>query len=273
MIQINGIGFCSGSGSRMAELTDAVGIARRAGIQIQDALRKQLRRRGAFIAAGVLAAMEALQDSGIAPEELAQAGIIVTSQLGDQNTTSEFIDDLLDYGTDQGSPIKFAHSSHNAAASYIATQFNIYGPAITSVNFTACFDNGMTLAQGWLEQGVCEHVLLLQIESDSPLSRVLRHYRTGHLEQTSAEPEKTVQADSKAPCEAACLLFGKHGLKPDRQIRFSWSSPVIGENVTAETAIADTLLAEPVRLLTAILRPQNRQAVILGGKCGLVEKH
>ena len=164
MIFINGFGFCSSDGSMMKELTDAVGVSLPNNSLIKSDFKKQLRSSGAFVTAGVRASEEALYGSGITEESLATTGIIVTSRIGDQNTTSEFIDELIGYGANQGSPLKFAHSVHNAAASYIAKQFNIYGPAVTAVNFDASFSNGLTLAQCWIEQRTCDSVLLLQIE-------------------------------------------------------------------------------------------------------------
>ena len=262
MILINGLGFCSSSGSMMKELTDAAGVNLPVNNLAEDGLKKQLRGCGAFITAGVRAAMEALHDSGITGESLAATGIIVTSRLGDQNTTSEFIDDLIDYGIDQGSPLKFAHSSHNAAASYIARVFNIYGPAVTSINFEASFANGLILAQCWLEQKTCHNVLLLQIESCSPLSEVLANYEKGCMTLPVAT---TAFADSKAPCMAACLLLGNQALNTNRmQISLSRSA----ENCdTPEEAIPfETPLTDPVRLMIAVLKPQNRrQPVSISG--------
>ncbi len=262
MILINGLGFCSSSGSLMKELTDAAGVNLPVNDLAQPELKKQLRGCGAFVTAGVRAAVEALHDSGITGESLAMTGIIVTSRLGDQNTTSEFIDDLIDYGIDQGSPLKFAHSSHNAAASYIAKLFNIYGPAITSVNFEASFSNGLTLAQCWLEQGTCDNVLLLQIESCSPLSEVLANYEKGC---TTLPSETTVFADSKAQCRAACFLLGNHASGTNHTAEILICRSEENCKTQADAAAMETPLPDPVRLMTAVLKPQNGQPVTISG--------
>jgi len=235
----------------------------------EDGLKKQLRGCGAFAAAGVRAAMQALDGSGVTGESLAATGIIVASRLGDQNTTSEFIDDLIDYGVDQGSPLKFAHSSHNAAASYIAKAFNIYGPAITSVNFEASFANGLILAQCWLKQGACDNVLLLQIESRSPLSEVLASYAKGCMPPT---PETTALADSKAQCVAACLLLGNHALSTNASMEILLSRSEEIRDAPEEAAPLETPLTDPVRLMSAIFKTQQRQLVTIAGATCLIER-
>ena len=266
MIQINGLGYCSNSGSMIRELAESAGVDLPVNDPPEDGLKKQLRGCGAFITTGVRAAMEALHGSGLAGAGLAETGIIVTSRLGDQNTTSEFIDDLIDYGVDQGSPIKFAHSSHNAAASYIAKLFNICGPAVTAVNFDASFANGLTLAQCWLEQGTCDNVLLLQIESCSPLSEVLANYEKGG---TTLPADTSAFADSKAPCMAACLLLGNQALN----MQISLSRSAQNRDVPAEPAALATPLPDPVRLISAVLKPHNGQLVNINGIAYLIERH
>lgn len=271
MILINGLGFCSSSGSMMQELAAAAGINLPVNNQPDDGLKKQLRGCGAFITAGVRAAMEALHDSGLAGESLAKTGIIVTSMVGDQNTTSEFIDDLIDYGVDQGSPIKFAHSSHNAAASYIAKLFSIYGPAITSINFEAGFVSGLMLARCWLEQGTCDNVLLLQIESCSPLSEVLVNY--GKNFTATLSPGTAVFADSKAQCQAACLLLGNRALNTNTRMQISMSSSSEKCEAAAYTAVMETILPDSLRVITAVLKSHNGQLVNINGIAYLIEKH
>ncbi|MFA6104763.1 MAG: beta-ketoacyl synthase N-terminal-like domain-containing protein [Victivallaceae bacterium] len=268
MIQINGLGFCSSSGSMMREPASAAGVNLPVNNLPEDGLKKQLRGCGAFVTAGVRAAMQAMHDSGITGENLATTGIIVTSRLGDQNTTSEFIDDLIDYGIDQGSPLKFAHSNHNAAASYIAKLFNIYGPAVTAVNFEASFANGLILAQCWIEQGTCNNVLLLQIESCSLLSEVLVNYEKGCM---TLPADTTAFADSKAPCAAACLLLGNHELNTNNSMRILLSSSAEISYAPEEIPF-ETPLPDPARLITAVLKILPRQLVTIAGATYLIEK-
>ncbi|GEM_PF-2994062 len=274
MILINSFGFCSSSTSLMKELTDAIGVVSLpSNSLIENDLKKQLRSSGAFVTAGVRAAAETLNNSGSTQEDLATTGIIVTSRIGDQNTTSEFIDDLIDYGIDQGSPLKFAHSVHNAAAAYIANKFNIYGPAITAVNFEASFLNGLTLAQCYLEQGICDNVLLLQIESRSLLSQVLTNYANNCVAQIPLRPtETTAFADSKAQCVAACFLLSNHALRTNGTMKISLSRSQENSKIPLESLPIETPLTDPVRLMSAILKPQKRQFVTIAGTTYLIEK-
>ncbi len=262
MIQINGIGFCSSGGSIMKDLADAAGFELPVNDQAEDGLKKQLRGCGAFVTAGVRAAMEAMHNSDLTGESLASTGIIVTSRIGDQNTTSEFIDDLIDYDITQGAPLKFAHSSHNAAASYIAKMFKFYGPAVTSLNFEATFANGLILAQCWLEQKTCENVLLLQIESCSKLSEILVNYNKGCMTLPSAT---SVFADSKAQCVAACLLLGNRALSKSNRVQISLSHSAENCAGTAEAVVLEAPLLDPERLITAVLNRQNEQFVTISG--------
>lgn len=270
---INSFGFCSSSSSLMKELADVIGVSQPINSLIESDLKKQLRSSGAFITAGVRAAAETLHNSGITQENLATTGIIVTSRIGDQNTTSEFIDDLIDYGIDQGSPLKFAHSVHNAAASYIANKFNIYGPAITAVNFESSFLNGLTLAQCWLEQGTCDNVLLLQIESCSMLSWILTNYANNRAAQFPLRPtETTAFADSKAQCVAACFLLSNHALRTDGAMKISLSHSQENGDHQVEPLPIETPLTDPILLMSAILKTQKKQLVKIAETTYLIEK-
>lgn len=267
---INGLGLCSSNGSLIKELTDAIGAVNFPLNTLHETdFKKQLRSTGAFVTAALRAATEALHESGITPENLSTMGIIVTSRIGDQNTTSEFIDELIDYGIDQGSPLKFAHSVHNAAASYIAKQFSIYGPAITAVNFEASFLNGLTLAQCWLEEGTCNNVLLLQIESSSLLSQALINYANTRKILPLLSTQKDLLANSKAQCLAACFLLGKTALHKDK---ISISRSKENTEQTVEKAIIDTAMPDPIRLMSAILKVEKREFVTITSTTYMIEK-
>ena len=119
------------------------------------------------------------------------------------------------------------------------------------------------LAQCWLEQGTCDNVLLLQIESCSPLSEVLVNY--GEKITHPLPPETAAFADSKAQCQAACLLLGNQALSTNARMRISMSSSSEKCEATTYAAVMETPLPDPLRVITAVLKPQNRQPVTIYG--------
>ncbi len=122
-------------------------------------LLKKIRRSDKLSKMAVLAAANALSDSGI--EEIAKKriGMIVATAFGPHVTTFGFLDDILDHGDAAVSPTTFSNSVHNAAASYITTSVGIVGPTLTITQFRFSLQSALQLAQSWLEQGRCDYVL------------------------------------------------------------------------------------------------------------------
>ena len=119
------------------------------------------RRADRFVRMAVLAASDAVQDSGLADTLVRQRlGVIVATALGPHVTTFSFIDGILDFGEKAVSPTAFSHSVHNAAASYIATTLDIRGPTLTLTHFHFAFQQAVQLAQAWLQEKRCDAVLV-----------------------------------------------------------------------------------------------------------------
>lgn len=123
-------------------------------------LLKKLRRADKLSKMSVLAAADALADSGIADITNKKIGIILATAFGAQVTTFEFLDGILDYGDATVSPTTFSNSVHNAAASYISSALNIQGPTLTVTQFRFSFQSALQLAQMWLQQGRCDYLLV-----------------------------------------------------------------------------------------------------------------
>jgi 3-oxoacyl-[acyl-carrier-protein] synthase II len=120
---------------------------------------KKIRRSDALSKMAVLAASDALSDSGIEDIGSKRLGILVATAFGPHVTTFNFLDDILDHGDAAVSPTTFSNSVHNAAASYIAMSLNIKGPTLTITQFRFSFQSALQLAQAWLDQGRCDYVL------------------------------------------------------------------------------------------------------------------
>ncbi len=128
---------------------------------VQDkSLLKKIRRADKLSKMAVIAASDALASSGIADIAGKKLGIILATAFGAHVTTFDFLDDVLDYGDAAVSPTTFSNSVHNAAASYVASSLNIKAPTMTVTQFRFSFPAALQLAQAWLDQQRCDHVLV-----------------------------------------------------------------------------------------------------------------
>jgi 3-oxoacyl-[acyl-carrier-protein] synthase II len=121
---------------------------------------KEARRADTFTKMAVLAAHDALADSGIPQETRQKMGVILATAFGPHVTTFNFLDDILTYGDAGVSPTLFSHSVHNAAASYIALNLQTRGPTITMTQFADSFHQALILAESWLKENRCEYILV-----------------------------------------------------------------------------------------------------------------
>jgi 3-oxoacyl-[acyl-carrier-protein] synthase II len=123
------------------------------------------RRADRFTRMAVLAAADALQDSGLAGSlDRARLGVIVATALGPHATTFGFLDGVLDFGDAAVSPTAFSHSVHNAAASYIAMTLEVRGPTLTLTHFDFAFHQAVILARTWLAENRCDAVLIGSVD-------------------------------------------------------------------------------------------------------------
>jgi 3-oxoacyl-[acyl-carrier-protein] synthase II len=121
---------------------------------------KKIRRADKLSKMSVVAAAEAVSDSGIQDLSGKRVGIILATAFGAHVTTFEFLDGIIDYGEANVSPTAFSNSVHNAAASYISTSLDIKGPTLSVSRFRFSFQSALELGEGWLEQGRCDYLLL-----------------------------------------------------------------------------------------------------------------
>ena len=127
-------------------------------------LFKKLRRADRFTKMAVMSVDNALKDSSNKDINLENTGIIVATAFGPHNTTFSFLDELLEYGEKNVSPIKFSNSVHNAAASYVAQLFGIRGPVSTITDFNNPVEEAFILASCWLNSNMCDNILLCTVD-------------------------------------------------------------------------------------------------------------
>lgn len=131
---------------------------------VDKKLLKKTRRADKFSKMAVLAAYDAVIDSGLGADKIESTGIIVSTAFGPHATTFRFLDDIIDYGDGGVSPTLFSNSVHNAAASYIASVLNIHGPTLTLTQFKSSFHQALILAGLWIKQQRCDNVLVGSVD-------------------------------------------------------------------------------------------------------------
>ena len=108
------------------------------------AVLKGMRRADRFSKMAVLAAWDAVEDSGIAIRGgEGRLGIILATAFGPQATAFRFLDEIIDHGDGRASPTLFSHSVHNAAASYVASALKSRGPTLTVTQFAFSFHQAL----------------------------------------------------------------------------------------------------------------------------------
>ncbi len=124
------------------------------------AVLAKLRRADRFSQMAVLAAWDALHDSGVRVEDPGRVAVILATAFGPHVTTFKFLDDILNFGDAGTSPTTFSHSVHNAAASYVALALGLRGPALTLAQFSFPFHEALRLADCWLAEDRCDYALV-----------------------------------------------------------------------------------------------------------------
>lgn len=127
------------------------------------------RRADRFCKMTLLSAMEAWQGCTAGA---GRTGIILATAFGPHATVFRFVNEMLDFGNAKVSPTIFSQSVHAAAASMIATATGLHGPVLSLADLALPFEEALTLAEGWLDRGRCDSVL---VGAADELSDVLAH--------------------------------------------------------------------------------------------------
>jgi 3-oxoacyl-[acyl-carrier-protein] synthase II len=132
---------------------------------------KKVRRSDRFSRLAVFAACDAIHDSDLDIADLDQSsiGIIIATAFGPHATIFKVLDDIIDYGEKEVSPTTFAHSIHNAAASYIASALGCTGPVMTTTQFYFSFQQALFARIFLLNEGRLKKVLVGIVDESHPL--------------------------------------------------------------------------------------------------------
>jgi 3-oxoacyl-[acyl-carrier-protein] synthase II len=141
------------------------------------AIGGRMRRADRFARMAAVAAMDAFAGADVSREGI---GLIVTSGFGPHCRGFRFLDGILDCGDSDALPTDFSHSVHGAAAAYITELLGLRGPSLTTTDFEIGFEQAVLLAQCWLEQCVCDRVIVGAVEE---IGEVLIHCASRMLKE------------------------------------------------------------------------------------------
>jgi hypothetical protein len=142
----------------------------------------RMRRADRFARMAAVTAMDAwtAANSACAGVSMERVGLIVTSGFGPHCRGFRFLDGILDCGDNEALPTDFSHSVHSAAAAYVTEMLNLRGPSLTTTDFEIGFEQAVLLAQCWLDQEICDRVIVGAVEELGEVlidcaARMLRH--------------------------------------------------------------------------------------------------
>jgi 3-oxoacyl-[acyl-carrier-protein] synthase II len=170
--------------------------------------RASLRRIDHFSQMALLAANLAIEDSTTPlPKDTSRIGIIFGSAYGPAFTTLRFLDGVIDFGDNCGSPTLFTNSVHNSLASLVSMSLHILGPSLTVTCFHQTARAIFETAELWLDNEVVDRVLLGLGDENCPV----RGYSVANMSSGFSEvrPFDTENC-SYIPGEGfVCFLLGR----------------------------------------------------------------
>jgi len=183
---------------------------------------KNMRRADRFSKLAVLAAWDAVVDSGMAiTEAKAPVGIILSTGFGAHVTAFKFLDEIIEYGDAAVSPTLFSHSVDNAAASYIATALDNRGPTLTITQFAFSFHQALILAHAWIREGRCESILVGSVEECGALMEYVCTQKLRLAEDGRIRPFDFSSSPQAVPGEGSVFLLLTGGESPERYCEIS----------------------------------------------------
>lgn len=168
-------------------------------------LLKKIRRADRFSKMAVIAASDAIKDSGVDINKN-RTGIILSTAFGAHQTTFDFLDDIIDYGEVGVSPMTFSNSVHNAAASYIASALDIMGPTLTITRFFFSFQSALQLAQTWISDNRYDYVLVGAVDVCGEVMRYIFDKKLGTSEDGTIRPFNFKHPSPPVPGEG-CVFY------------------------------------------------------------------
>ncbi len=190
---------------------------------------KHARRADRFSKLTVLAAYDALRDSGLNLDSIRHStGILVATAFGSHGSIFKFLDGIIEYGELNVSPTTFAHSIHNAAASYVAATLQSRGPAMTITQFHFSFQQSLLLAYAWLAEGRAKHVLVGAADECSPAMEYICEEKLSVASDGRMHPMNCLEKPAVVPGEGAAFFL--RSLEPSAKKYGAITGVEIGKN-------------------------------------------
>jgi len=181
-------------------------------------LNRKLRRADRHVRMSCFAALDAWPEmDALNSMGNNNVGMIIASGFGPHQRGFRFLDGLLDHGDQAASPTDFSHSVHGSASAYISGLLELRGPTFSITDFRAGFAQAVQLAQCWIQQHICEQVLVGATEElGAVLLSVARqclppgtHYNAGEGSvflllgncQNNPQASLKIEASSQMTCE------------------------------------------------------------------------
>lgn len=204
------------------------------------------RRADRFSKMTVLAAHDAVVDAGLRADQISDTGIIVATAFGAQASIFRFLDNIIEYGELNVSPTTFAHTLHNAAASYVATVLGCRGPTITITQFDFVFHQALQLAYAWLSEERVERVLVGVTDECSPAMEYICEEKLNVATDGKMHPLSCLEHPKVVPGEGSAFFlvsldaarkkygsFSEVDIGPGRAVPDDVDLCVIGTNAMA----------------------------------------
>jgi 3-oxoacyl-(acyl-carrier-protein) synthase len=226
-------------------------------------ISKRMRRADRFSRMGVVAALDAWRQAqpfcrNVAPERI---GLIVTSGFGPHCRGFRLLDGMIDCGDNAASPTDFSHSVHGAPAAYITELLELRGPTMSNTDFEVGFEESVLLAQCWLEEGMCERVLVGAVEE---LGEVMLHC----IDQMLPSKLRVVPGEG-----AVFIVLGPKELGGIASVQ---ATPIPLSSPDRRAPAADdhfgrSASASAFHLLNALFSDPAKKTRVVGASCGLRE--
>jgi 3-oxoacyl-[acyl-carrier-protein] synthase II len=225
---------------------------------------KKMRRADRFTKMAVLAAWDAVKDSGIDVDGGgAGLGIILATAFGPQVTAFRFLDEIIDHGDASVSPTLFSHSVHNAAASYVALALNNHGPTLTVTQFGLSFHQALVLARAWLHEERCEDVLVGSAEECGTVMEYICSKRLRIAEDGKIRPFAFSSSPLAVPGEGSVFLLLSREERRRKYCELRAVSP--GNEADAGKPDLRILEADGMSLDETCYQESARHAALIGG--------
>jgi len=121
---------------------------------------KNLRRMPRYVKMALLAALLAIEEAQWRDTDLRQTALVLGSAYGGSQMTLDFMDSILENGSQLASPTAFSHSVNNMGAGLLSLALGLEGPCQTVSQFELSFAGALEVAMTLLAVGRVNRVLL-----------------------------------------------------------------------------------------------------------------